>query len=251
MDSASAQAHRERIDALLGQDADWENPAAIMDPAQSVGLSPAATTLRIETEDLVSELRVRRPELVAKSDASRYLEAAQYASVARQLLNYHAVLARPSSDRLVTGLGMRDAMMADNLAYMVSRERGRGKVLAFAHNSHLQRGKAQWQLGPDLLTWWPAGAHLSAMFGSRYAVIGSGVGVSDANGIGQPEAGTLEARLTAVPGPAQFIPTHKGQGLPTSEITALPTRSGSTKNLSYFALTSQSFTDFDWLAVLN
>ena len=30
------------------------------------------------------------------------------------------------------------------------------------------------------------------MFGPRYAVIGSAVGVSEANGIGQPEAGTLE-----------------------------------------------------------
>ena len=223
----------------------------MMDPTKSVGLSPEATALRIETEDLISELRIRRPELVAKSDESRYLEAVQYASVARQLLNYHAALAGKSSERLVELLGMRDALMADNLAYMVSRERGRGKVLAFAHNSHLQRGKSQWQLGTNLLTWWPAGAHLNEMFGPHYAVIGSAVGVSDANGIGQPEAGTLEARLTAVPGPARFIPTHKGQGLPTSEIAALPTRSGSMKNSTYFALTPQSFTDFDWLAVLD
>jgi erythromycin esterase len=134
---------------------------------------------------------------------------------------------------------------------MVSRERDRGKVLVFAHNSHLQRGKAQWQLGTDLLTWWPVGSHLNEMFGTRYTVIGSAVSVSDANGIGQPEAGTLEARFTSTPGPVRFIPTHKGQGLPASEIAALPTRSGSTKNSTYFALTPQSFTDFDWLAVLD
>ena len=251
IDSASGQEHRERIAPLLGQDADWENPAASLDPTKSVGLSPAATALRIETEDLITELRVRRPELVAKSDESRYLEALQYATVARQLLSYHAALARPSGDRLARLLGLRDLMMADNLAYMVSRERGRGKVLAFAHNSHLRRGKSQWQLGPDLLTWWPAGAHLNEMFGPGYAVIGSAVGVSDANGIGQPEAGTLEARLAVAPGPARFIPTHKGQGLPTSAIAALPTRSSSMKNPTYFALTSQSCTDFDWLAVLD
>jgi hypothetical protein len=107
------------------------------------------------------------------------------------------------------------------------------------------------QAGTDVYTWWPAGSHLNVMFGPRYAVIGSAVGVSEANGIGQPEAGTLEARLTAVPGPARFIPTHKGQGLPTSTIAALPTRSGSMKNPTYFALTPQSFTDFDWLAVLD
>ena len=253
IDSASSQEHRERIDPLLGQDSDWENPAAMMDPTKSIGLSLAATALRIETEDLISELCARRPELVAKSDKSHYLEATHYTSVARQLLNYHAALARKSESgkRIIEGLGIRDALMAHNLAYMVSCERDRGKVLVFAHNSHLQRGKAQWQLGTDLLTWWPVGSHLNEMFGTRYAVIGSAVGVSDANGIGQPEAGTLEARLTSTPGPVRFIPTHKGQGLPASEIAALPTRSGSTKNSTYFALTPQSFTDFDWLAVLD
>jgi erythromycin esterase len=80
IDSASGQEFRERIDSLLGQDSDWENPAALIDPAQSVGLSPAATALRIETEELISELRARRPEWAPKSDESRYLEAAQYAS---------------------------------------------------------------------------------------------------------------------------------------------------------------------------
>jgi len=79
--------------------------------------------LRIETEDLISELCARRPELLAKSDKSRYLEATHYASVARQLLNYHAALAQNSGNRLVRLLGIRDALMADNLAYMVSSER--------------------------------------------------------------------------------------------------------------------------------
>jgi erythromycin esterase len=252
IDNTAGREHRERIDPLLGPDAGWENPAAMMDPAQSVGLSPAATSLRIATEDLITELRVRRPELVAKSDESRYREAMQYATVARQLLNYHAAVATPGGgERIVRLLGMRDAMMADNLASMVSRERGRGRVLAFAHNSHLRRGKAQWQLGPHALAWWTAGAHLNEMFGPRYAVIGSAVGVSDENGIGRPEPGTLEARLTAVPGPARFIPTHKGRGFSAEEIASLPVRSGSTKNTTYFPLTPQCFTDFDWLAVLD
>ncbi len=251
IDRVSDQGRRERIDSLLGSASDWENPAALMDPTKSVGRSDAATALRIETEGLITELQIRRPELVAKSDESRYLEAAQYASVARQLLNYHAAMARNSEERLVELLGIRDAMMADNLAYLVTRERGRGKVLAFAHNAHLQRGKARMQLGPNALAWWPAGSHLASMFGPRYVVIGSAVGVSDANGISQPEAGTLEARLTAVPGPTRFIPTQRGHELPTTAIAALPVRSGSMKNPSYFALTPQSFTDFDWLAVLD
>jgi erythromycin esterase-like protein len=247
------QEQRLRIDQLLGPDSDWENPAATMDPEKSIGLSPAATALRIEVEDLIAQLQVRRPELAAKSGENCYLEAMQYARLARWLLNYHAALAQKSEPckRIVQCLGLRDAMMADNLAYVVSQEQRRGGVLAFAHNSHLKRGKAKWQLGSNQLAWWPAGAHLSLIFGPSYAVIGTALGLSLANGIGQPQAGTLEARLTDSPGPGRLIPTHKGQGLPASEIAALPERSASTLNSTYFALTPQSFDDFDWLAVLD
>jgi erythromycin esterase-like protein len=255
IDGASDEQRRQRIEGLLGQDADWENTAAAMDPSKSIGLSPAATALRIETEDLITELLVRAPELVAATSKHRFLEAAHYAYIARQLLNYHAGLARPSSNRIAELLGMRDAAMASNLAYILTRENdrdgARGKMLVFAHNSHLKCGGAEWQLGPQLLKWWPAGAHLREMFGPSYAVIGAGLGLSDDNGIGPPEPGTLEARLTAAPGPARFIPTHKAQGLPAAEIAALPTRTGSTKNPGYFPLTVQSFAEFDWFVVLD
>jgi len=240
-----------RIDSLLGADSDWVNPAALMDPTKSVGLSDAAISLRIETEDLITELEIRRPELVGKSSEKEYVEALQYASIARQLLNYHAAMARKSENRVAELLGIRDAMMAANLAYIVSGERGRGKVLAFAHNRHLQRGKAQWQLGQDIHLWWPAGSHLNEMFGSHYAVIGSGLGVSEDNGIDQPDPNTLEAMFTGLPEPALFIPTCKGQGLSAAEIASLPTRSVSIKNTSYFPLSSKSFTDFDWLVILH
>jgi erythromycin esterase len=251
VDSGSSQEYRNRIDPLLGQDSAWENPAAALDPTQAIGRSPEATALRIETEELISELCVRRPELVAKSDESRYLEAVHYAVVARQLLNFHATLAQTSDKRQERLLGIRAAMMAENLAYIVSREQGRGNVLVFAHNTHLKRGKVQWQWGNETVSWWPVGSHLHEMFGRRYVVIGSAVGESLANGIGQPEAGTLEARFTSAAGPVRFIPTHQGQGLPASEIAALPMRSGSKKNRSYMELNAQSFTDFDWFAVLD
>jgi erythromycin esterase len=251
VDCASGQEYRKRIDPLLGKDFEWENSEAAMDPTKSIGQSPTANALRVATEDLISALHFRRPELAAKSEEGRYLEAMQYASVARQLLNYHAEMARQSSQRVARGLGIRDAAMADNLAYIVNRERGRGKVLAFAHNSHLKLGKSEWQLGSDMNVWWPAGAHLNEMFGSRYAVIGSTIGVSEANGIGHPEAGSLEEQLTSAPGPARFISTYRGKGLPAGEIAALRTRSGSVKNYSYFALTPESFSDFDWFGVLD
>nr|BBH87367.1 hypothetical protein KTC_21180 [Thermosporothrix sp. COM3] len=252
IDRVRGQEYRNRIEPLLGQDAAWENPDAALDPTKAVGQSAEARALRIEVEELISELHFRRPELVAKSDKSRYLEAMQFAVEARQLLNYHAELARASDKRMIRLLHIRAGMMADNLEYIISREQGRGKVFIFAHNSHLNREQTIWQWGNETVTWCPVGAHLQEMFGSRYAVIGSAVGESPVHGIGQPEAGTLEALLTAVPGPARFIPTHGGQGLPAEEIAALPVRSGSKKNGSYIEpLSAQSFSNFDWFAVLD
>jgi erythromycin esterase len=246
VDSAAGEDYRQRIEQLLGEDAAWANPAAIMDPTQAIGLTPEASALRLETENLISELLVRRPEFIAKSDTDRYLEAMQFASVARQLLNYHAELARASDQRLGRLLGIRDALMADMVTSIVTRERG--KVFLFAHNTHLKHGADEWRLWNYNGIWWPAGAQLTEIFGSRYAVIGSALGESSDNGIGQPEIGTLEARLMTTPGSARFIPMHK-ELLP--EVEALPVRSGSTVNYSYFPLTDQSITDFDWLVLLN
>src|SRR5260370_1559423 len=141
-------------------------------------------------EEVISGLRGRRPELVAKSDERRYQEAVHYAVMARQLLNYHATLAQTSDKRQARLLGIRAAMMAENLAYIVSREQGRGNVLVFAHNSHLKRGKVQWQWGNETLILWPVGSHLHEMFGRRYVVICSAVGSSPANGIAHPTPAT-------------------------------------------------------------
>lgn len=250
VDSAGGEAFRERIGSLLGPDADWEQPMVWLDPATAPERVAAAATLRLATEDLLVALRTRRPELVAASDAGRLLEALHYGALAREFLNFFVALA--GKDAFAASLGVRDALMADNLSYIVGRERGRGRVLAFAHNSHLQRGKTRMQAGAEEIAWWPAGAQCDSLFGPRYAVIGSAVGVSEANGIGPPEAGSLEARLTATPGPMRLIPTHGGRGLPAAEIAAQPLRSRGTKNPSYTTpLNPQSLTAFDWWAILD
>ena len=172
--AADAAPRRRRIDLLLGPDARWQNPMDWRDPAKSTGLVAAANALRVETEDLLVSLRTRRPELVARVGQERSREAEHYAAMAREHLGSFVVLANEAS--FAGSLGVRDALMADNLAYIVARERGRGKVLAFAHNTHLQRGEATMAAGGDIYRWWSAGSQLNELFELRYAVIGFGGG---------------------------------------------------------------------------
>jgi erythromycin esterase-like protein len=183
--------------------------------------------------------------LVAKSSETRFLDAVQDSSLARQLLTYHAAMAVNSPNRIAEMLGLRDLMMADNLAHICERERERGKVFVFAHNMHLQRGQAVWQWGPDLLKWWPAGAHVSEVIKERYAVIGSAVNVLESQGIAEPEPETLEAKLAAA-GKACFIPTRAAPSLPEGFLV----RSGSTQSPGYFPLTANSLKDFDALMTI-
>jgi erythromycin esterase len=254
VESDSGNKLRQQIEEQLGQDVTWENPAAMFDPSKSIGLTSDATAVRLTTEELLSELIIRRPEFVAKSDRDQFEAALHAAKHARSLLNYHAAIATTSEDRLARCLGLRDAMMAENLVYIVERERRRrpnnGRVFVFAHNSHLKLGHAEWQLGPNTLAWWPAGAQVKQVLGDRYAVIGTGLGTSPDNGIVEPEPATLEAHLIAAPGPLRFIPTQLAQSLPTEELAALSVRKTGW-NQSYFPFTAASLTDYDWLAVAD
>lgn len=240
---------KNRIFEMIGADAEWENAKAISDPSLSIGQSPRAVSLRIETEELISELRIRAPELIGRRGRNEYYTALHDAITARQLLNNHAAQARGGSYE--QQLGIRDVVMADNLEYLVAHERSRGKVLAYAHNGHLKRGQMQWQMGEQNLSWWTAGEQITERMGNRYAVIGSGVGSSEDNGIAQPEKETLEARLIATSGEARFIPTRRGEGIDQVEIGNLPVRSGSAKNATYFPLSKACFTEYDGLFVVN
>lgn len=242
-------ARKARIDELIGPDEEWENPGAIMDPSKSIGQSPRAASLRIETEELISALLNRAPELIAQRGWETFHDALHDLLAARHLLNVHAAQARAGAYAEV--LGIRDVLMADRLEYLVARERSRGKVLVYAHNGHLKRGQMHWEMGPVRHTWWPAGAQLAERMGGRYAVIGTGVGSSDDNGIASPEENTIEARLIATPGEARFIVTQPGRMIDPDQRATIPVRSGSKKNPTYFPLTHQCVDDYDALAVIN
>jgi erythromycin esterase-like protein len=265
VDAAAAATHRDVMEPLLGADADWEDAAAAIhneiiarvlgtaqaqdpgvgDTADAAGLSSRASALRLAMEHLAFELQVRRPELVSKSDREAFNEALHSLSVVRNLLALHAALARRESlDTLVT---MRDAMAAEHLVHIAEREATRGKVLVFLHTAHLRRTTANF----PWYQFWPTGAHLELLFGPRFAVIGGALGTSDANFIGTPEPGSIEARLLAQHSDC-FVPTRRAEGLLSRDAAGLPTRTGSTRPyVPYSPLSPQSVADIDVITFLR
>ncbi|WP_420123931.1 erythromycin esterase family protein [Nakamurella sp.] len=157
------------LDTLLGDDAEWANPAAMGEPAASIGGSVRVRDLRIVADDLASALHRAGPGLA--SDPDRDDDAAAHARTALGLLRYHAAMARPGPDRIGTLLSLRSEMMADNLLAVVDRERDRGPTLVFAHNVHLQRAPSEMSFGAEDTTWWSAGAMVARTLGPRYAVV--------------------------------------------------------------------------------
>ncbi|NLV27207.1 MAG: erythromycin esterase family protein [Methanomicrobiales archaeon] len=247
VDKQAGQEYLDRIIPLIGDDDAWENPDAMMDPSKSIGLSPTAAALRIAVEELVTDLDIRRPEYVPLTGEEGYTAAHISATLARLLLTYHACIARKAENRIARCLGIRDLMMAEILEYIVRTEENRGKIFAFAHNSHLKCGKSEWNLGKNLLTWWPAGSHLRERIGTGYAVIGSGIGKSQIHGIGDPEPGTIEGELANYPGPITMIPTKNGKSLVSGISRDIPVRSVCQQNPGYFPFTNESINEYDWL----
>lgn len=244
-DSAAAEEWRMRIEPLIGDDAEWTNPAAMTDATKSIGQSPRALELRIATEDLAADLVRQRCELIEKIGVELYSQTMHDVGAARRLLAYHAALAAGKPPGYL--LGLRDASMADNLASIVESERGRGKVFAFAHNAHLQRSEVSF---PWYGSWRPAGSHLAAMIGDRYVAIGGGLGISKANGVAAPRPGTLEGIALAGSELSLFLSARGAEESVRQSVNDLPTRSRSKKNYSYTPLSPACLEDFDGLAIV-
>ncbi|MFD8864528.1 erythromycin esterase family protein [Streptomyces sp. NPDC059590] len=186
----------ETLDRLLGADDRWTNPAAMMDPAQSVGRSAEATELRLFADDLVALFDEQTPHLLAATSRDDWDRARLYGRTATGLLRYHYWMADTSPGRMTRLLGLRDSMMAENLLALTRR----GPVLVFAHNSHLQRDKSSmrmWDQPP--LEWWSAGALVSSHLGDAYAFLATALGTLRHQGVDTPPPDTVEGLLYALP----------------------------------------------------
>ncbi len=188
------------LDALLGEDADWTNQAAMFDPAASIGDSDRVRALRIVADDLASTLRRAAPGL-RPADPAGYAHAVAYARTAQGLLRYHTAMASPTPDRIATLLSLRAEMMAENLLAIVAQEQRRGPSLAFAHNVHLQPVQSHMPVGEDEVTWGSAGALVGLTLGERYAFL-----ATDANPHSDPR--TFQGALAEATTRRALFPTQ-------------------------------------------
>ncbi|MFD5715726.1 erythromycin esterase family protein [Streptomyces pharetrae] len=185
----------ETLDRLLGPDARWTDPAAMRDPAQSVGQSAEARELRLIADDLVALLDEHRPHLLAVSSPDDWDRARLYGRTAAGLLRYHHWMADTSPARITRLVSVRDEMMARNLLALAAR----GPAFVHAHNSHLQRARSRMRMGGKPVEWWSAGALVNAELGDQYAFVAMALGTIRHRGVDTPPPDTLEGLLYALP----------------------------------------------------
>ncbi|MCX4820658.1 erythromycin esterase family protein [Streptomyces sp. NBC_01142] len=185
----------ESLDRLLGADDRWTDPAAMTDPARSVGQSAEAKELRLLADDLMALLDQQTPHLITASSRDDWDRARLYGRTAAGLLRYHYWMADTSPARMTRLVGLRDVMMADNLLALAER----GPALIHAHNSHLQREKSTMQMWEGPVEWWSAGAIVSAQLGEGYAFLATALGTIRHQGVDTPPPDTVEGLLYALP----------------------------------------------------
>ncbi|MFE9689366.1 erythromycin esterase family protein [Micromonospora sp. NPDC005806] len=210
----------ETLDRLLGADDRWTNPAAMMDPSQSVGQTPEAKQLRLLADDLVALLDTQTPHLIAASLPDDWDRARLYGRTATGLLRYHFWMADTSPSRMAWLLGVRGSMMAANLLSIAER----GPALVHAHNAHLQRDKSRMQMWEGPVEWWSAGAIVSAQLGEGYAFLATALGTIRHHGVDTPPPDTIEGLLYALPEDRYVVDARRlaailGDGMPAPRVS--------------------------------
>lgn len=185
----------ETLDRLLGADARWTDPAAMLDPSASFGRSAEARELRLLADDLRALLDAWTPHLIAVTSREAFDRALLHARAASGLLRYHYGMADTSPSRLAWLTGLRDQMMAENLLALAER----GPVLVHAHNGHLQRDMSSMRMGGRPLEWWSAGSIVNARLGEEYGFLATAFGTMRHQGVDIPPPDTLEGILYALP----------------------------------------------------
>jgi erythromycin esterase-like protein len=193
------------IDALIGPDEPWVEPAAAMQAERSIGSDQRVRDLRAVTDDLRRALDIGIPGQRHEVGPDELADVLLAGRTAAGLLAYHAAMARDTEHRWQHLSALRDAMMAENLRAIADR----GPALVFAQNEHLRTGTAQLAFGPTTLRWQPVGAHLA---GPDYRVIACAFGT--AAEVPEPAADTIEGALYRALPPGNHL-------LPVAELQAV------------------------------
>ncbi|MFI2211534.1 erythromycin esterase family protein [Streptomyces sp. NPDC020141] len=250
LDASALPCPRETIDSLLGDDAAWNDPATLMDPARSVGGSDRARRLRAIIDDLLGVLAAESPGLAAAASPERLARARLFGRTARGLLRYHAIMADTAAApgaRIARMMGARDAMLAENLLAVVEAERDRGPSLVFAHNHRLRRDSSALRFAGMDVTWWSAGTHAASDLAERYAVIACDLGAAPARGIGEPAPDTLQGLLHEVTEERALFPAGP-LAAAADRAPGLVPRTGPLAHQGYLALDSVDLGGVDAVA---
>ncbi|MFF4921450.1 erythromycin esterase family protein [Kitasatospora sp. NPDC001261] len=183
---------------VAGEDERWSRTEAVTDPARSPGDSAEAVRLRCLADDLLLQLHMRAPALIAKTSSAEWYAARTRLTAGIGLLRYHAqsaVRGLDQSARISALSGVRDALMAQNLLDIRAIEAERGPTLVFSHNLHLRRNPSAWSSGELDCRWIGAGHIVGTLLGERYAFVAGSLGRSEAIGLAEPAPGTYEAHL--------------------------------------------------------
>lgn len=192
------------LERLLGADDRWTNPAAMTEPATSVGRAPEARELRLIADDLVALLNAQAPHLIAVTSPDELDQARLYGRTATGLLRYHFAMADSAPSRMTRLGALRDQMMAENLLALAER----GPTLVYAHNSHLQRDKSTMQMWQGPVQWWSAGALVNARLGQEYAFLATALGTIRHHGVDTPPPDTIEGLLYPLPEDRYILDTR-------------------------------------------
>ncbi|SOB78907.1 Erythromycin esterase [Streptomyces sp. 1331.2] len=216
-----------------GEDERWSRAEAVLDPAQSPGATAEAVRLRCLADDLLLRLHAGAAEAIEATSLAAWQEARTRLTAGTGLLRYHAQAAIRGLDpstRLSGLLGVRDALMAQNLLDIRDVEARRGPTLVCSHNQHLRLTPSAWAQGELDCGWSSAGRIVGALLGERYAFVVGSLGRSAAIGLAEPAPDTYEAALQRLGSLWELT----APALPTDGRTS--TRTDTTPQQGYFPL---------------
>jgi erythromycin esterase len=215
-------------------------------PALTIGERNAITA---KIHDLIAVVKRGRTSLSARTSVDDFdwvlqqaFNAAQDDAFLRALpADFNRDLLRTSpenihpSDRWQVVQDMREVAIADNVRWVEQRERSRGRVLFFAHNSHVQTdvfalGSPGRPIAWPVPRWRPAGSFLRSAYGRDLVVIGTffgrGLRFEPGEAPAAPDPAGTDGLLASLSVPRFIMNLHELPPGPLREWfeTAAPTR---------------------------